>query len=74
MKLSQREHEILIKIAYGLSDKEIAISLKISIRTVQTHITSLLKKLQARNRANAVAIYCGIYPRWKVKKKENILL
>lgn len=74
MKLSHREHEILVKIAYGFSDKEIAISLKISIRTVQTHIASLMKKLQARNRANAVAIYCGIYPRWKVLKKEKILL
>lgn len=69
MKLSEREREVLIKIAYGLSDKEIAISLKISIRTVQTHITSIRKKLQARNRANAVAIYCKIYPRWMAGKK-----
>jgi DNA-binding NarL/FixJ family response regulator len=68
MKLSQRERDVLIKIAYGFTDKEIALSLKISIRTVQTHVTSIIKKLQARNRANAVAIYCGIYPRWKAGK------
>ena len=72
MKLSAREQEILIKIAYGLSDKEIAFALKISIRTVQTHITSIKKKLQARNRANAVAIYCGIYPRWQAKKRKIV--
>ena len=69
MKLSQREREILIEVAYGFSDKEIAVKLDISARTVQTHITSIMKKLQARNRANAVAIYCGIYPRWKIKTK-----
>ena len=69
MKLSQREREVLVEIAHGLGDKEIAIKLNISTRTVQTHITSLMKKLQARNRANAVAIYCGIYPRWKAKRK-----
>lgn len=67
MKLSQREQEVLIKIAKGLSDKEIAVALKISTRTVQTHTASIMKKLQARNRANAVAIYCGIYPRWQKK-------
>ncbi len=70
MKLSKREQEILVKVAYGLTDKEIAFDFGISIRTVQTHITSVMKKLQARNRANAVAIYCGIYPRWQAKKRK----
>ena len=72
MKLSERERDVLIKISYGFTDKEIAVSLKISARTVQTHVNSIMKKLQAKNRANAVAIYCGIYPRWRSRKREII--
>ena len=40
MKLSKREQEILVRVAYGLTDKEIAMYFGISIRTVQTHISS----------------------------------
>lgn len=69
MKLSQREREVLLNVARGLSDKEIAFKLGISARTVQTHITSIMKKLDARNRANAVAIYCGRYPRWMAERR-----
>ncbi len=69
MKLSQREREVLLYVARGLSDKEIALKLGISGRTVQTHITSINKKLNARNRANAVAIYCSIYPRWMAGRR-----
>lgn len=55
MELSNRELEVVIQIANGLSDKEIAQKLEISIRTVQTHVTRLCVKLCARNRAHAVA-------------------
>jgi len=55
MELSNRELEVVIQIANGLSDKEIAQKLKISTRTVQTHVTRLCIKLSARNRAHAVA-------------------
>lgn len=57
MKLSKRELEILELISCGYSDKEIAYSLKISARTVQTHVTRIVIKLGARNRTNAVANY-----------------
>lgn len=56
-KLSNRELEILDLISDGLSDKEIAYELNISKRTVQTHVSRLVIKLEARNRANAVANY-----------------
>jgi len=55
MELSTRELEIIIQIANGLSDKEIAQKLKISTRTIQTHVTRLCLKLSARNRTHAVA-------------------
>ena len=61
MKLSKREQEILELISQGYSDKEIAYVLKISARTVQTHVTRIVIKLGARNRPNAVANYMRSY-------------
>jgi len=57
MKLSKRELEIIELLSYGCSDKEIAKNLEISARTVQTHVTRIVIKLNARNRTNAVANY-----------------
>lgn len=61
MKLSKRELEILELISFGYSDKEIAGNLNISARTVQTHVTRTVLKLNARNRTNAVANYLRKY-------------
>lgn len=55
MRLSKRELEIIELLSYGRSDKEIAKELEISARTVQTHVTRIVIKLNARNRTNAVA-------------------
>ena len=57
MKLTPREKDVIALVAEGYADKEIAIQLKISPRTVQTHISKLLLKMNARNRCNAVLIY-----------------
>jgi DNA-binding NarL/FixJ family response regulator len=54
--LTRREHEVLRLIAQGLPSKQIALALAISERTVKFHTTSLLRKLEADNRAQAVAI------------------
>ncbi len=54
--LSQRELGVLRLITAGLSNKQIARSLSIIERTVKFHVTSILKKLDANNRARAVAI------------------
>jgi DNA-binding NarL/FixJ family response regulator len=53
--LSPREHEVLELIARGAHDREIAEQLVISERTVKKHVQSILRKLHARNRAEAVA-------------------
>ncbi len=55
--LSNREVEVLMLIGKGFSDKEIATQLKISSRTVQTHVSRILVKLSAKNRSNAVFAY-----------------
>jgi NarL family two-component system response regulator LiaR len=52
-QLSPRELEVLRLIAEGLSNKEIAQSLGISLSTVKTHIEELLAKLSASDRTQA---------------------
>jgi DNA-binding NarL/FixJ family response regulator len=55
--LSPRESEILRSLADGLTDREIAEALGISTRTVETHVSNILRKLDARNRAEAARLY-----------------
>lgn len=54
--LTGREREVLRLVADGRSTKQIASSLSISERTVKFHIASLMNKLGADNRAQAVAV------------------
>jgi DNA-binding NarL/FixJ family response regulator len=54
--LSPREVEILQKIAYGATTKEVADQLGISFHTVKTHLERIFEKLGANDRAQAVAI------------------
>jgi DNA-binding NarL/FixJ family response regulator len=55
-QLTARERQVLNLISQGLASKQIALSLGISERTVKFHTTSLLRKLDADNRAQAVAV------------------
>lgn len=48
--LSEREEEVLLSVAKGLTNAEIANTLFISLSTVKTHLASLMAKLNARNR------------------------
>lgn len=54
--LSPREHEVLVLMARGLQNKEIAAELVISERTVKFHVSSILSKLGAGNRTEAVTM------------------
>jgi len=55
-ELTEREIEILTNIALGLSNKEIGDKLFISHRTVDTHRTNLMKKLNVHNIAGLIRI------------------
>jgi DNA-binding NarL/FixJ family response regulator len=48
--LTSREEEVLLAVARGWTNHEIAEKMHISISTVKTHIASLMSKLNARNR------------------------
>lgn len=55
--LTAREQRILDLVSRGLTNKEVALSLNISDKTVKHHMSSICQKLQAKNRLEAVLVY-----------------
>ena len=53
--LSQREREVLERLAQGLTNREIAGELYVGEETVKSHLSRLYGKLQATDRRDAVA-------------------
>ena len=51
--LTKRELEVLIEVASGMSNKEIATNLNISERTVKNHISNIFKKIDVSDRTQA---------------------
>lgn len=52
--LSDREHEVLCRIAEGHSVKDIAAALKLSVKTVSTYRTRVLEKMRMRSNADLI--------------------
>ncbi|HXN91801.1 MAG TPA: helix-turn-helix transcriptional regulator [Candidatus Sulfotelmatobacter sp.] len=57
MAVSPRQREIMLLVATGLSDKEIAAQLQVSPHTVRTHLQRLYSQHGLRNRAEAAATW-----------------
>ena len=55
-ELSKRESDILRRVARGLSNREVADDLGLQEKTVKHYMTSILEKLQVRNRVEAALI------------------
>jgi DNA-binding NarL/FixJ family response regulator len=58
-RLTSREMQTLRLISKGLSNKEIASELRISVSTVKNHVHSVLEKLRVHNRSQAAAAIRG---------------
>ena len=54
--LTQRETQVLDCVANGNTNKRIAYILRISDQTIKNHVSAILRKLNANDRAHAVAI------------------
>ena len=54
--LTAREHEVLLKMADGLSNQEIAKAMFLSESTIKTHVSNILFKLEAKRRTQAIQI------------------
>jgi DNA-binding NarL/FixJ family response regulator len=55
-RLSPREREVLVQMAYGRSNAEISAHFTISDATVRTHVSRILMKTGSRDRSQAVAL------------------
>lgn len=55
LRLTRREEEVLDQLAAGRSNAEIADRLSLSVNTIRNHVASVLTKLDARTRGEAVA-------------------
>lgn len=53
-KITKRELEVLILIAAGKSNQEIADQLYVSLATIKTHTANLFEKLEAKRRTQAI--------------------
>jgi DNA-binding NarL/FixJ family response regulator len=54
--LTQREHDVLVKMAAGLSNQEIATALFLSESTIKTHVSNIFFKLEVKRRTQAVQV------------------
>lgn len=55
-KLTERERDVLIGVARGLTNKQIGSELFMSVHTVKLHVQNILKKLQLPNRTEAAVL------------------
>lgn len=60
--LTRREHEIILLLNEGLSNKEIARALRIQNATVKNHVHSILSKMQMRRRGEVAAQFRRVQP------------
>jgi two-component system response regulator DegU len=70
--LTQRELQILRCIANGGTNKQAANALGISEQTIKNHVSAILRKLNANDRAHAVAL--AIRNRWVVVDDEPLMI
>ncbi|MDX1411102.1 MAG: response regulator transcription factor, partial [Nitrospirales bacterium] len=66
--LSRREKEVLLLVAQGLTNREIATQFSVSIKSIETYRLRLMHKLNLKNRA---ALYRFVHDRRLLRDSEN---
>ena len=69
--LTNQEHSVLSLTEQGLTNREIATTLFISVNTVKVHVRNIMKKLHAHTRQQAVNLVRGKYLLPKVMQTDN---
>jgi len=57
VKLTSREKDVLNSLTRGKSNKQIAVALNISEKTVETHLNHIYRKLNVKCRCEAISLY-----------------
>lgn len=65
--LSPQEHRVLELVALGKTNKEIALDLHLSDKTVRNYLSTVFEKLQVTRRSEAAALYVQLNPAFSVK-------
>jgi DNA-binding NarL/FixJ family response regulator len=68
-ELTHREEQIIREVANGLTNREIALQLSLSEKTVKHYMSSVMQKLHARNRVEAVT---AVRRHWKSEQASSI--
>lgn len=58
--LTPREQEVLVRVGWGLSTKEIALALEIAPKTVDGHVERMRLKMGAHNRSHLIGLAAGM--------------
>lgn len=66
-KLTPRERQVLALLAEGKTDGEMAEVLRVSVRTIHTHVSGILSKLRVSNRLQAALMWQRVAFRGKIQ-------
>lgn len=67
--LSRRQREVLADVAQNFSNKEIAATLNVSVRTIKFHVSSLLEKFDVRGRVDLMLEATEFFPVEGIRKR-----
>lgn len=73
IKATPRERQVLGLVALGLTDKESALQMHISPRTVQAHLRHFCERNGVRNRPEATALWTGSHCEYVVRRLTDVI-
>jgi DNA-binding NarL/FixJ family response regulator len=56
-QLTRQERQVVLALLHGSSNRELADQLFVSVKTIETHLTRIYRKLECRSRSQLIAAY-----------------